>query len=74
MNWRSNKKFSVALLQANVNLQKNGLTVKKKSKKKCKKNENPNIQKSKKNQKKNLKRNLCEIIAIIKDTKKNVRY
>jgi len=38
MNWRSNKKFFVAFLQANVNFQKNGLTVKnQKSKKKTKK-------------------------------------
>ncbi len=51
MNWRSNKKFSVALLQANVNFQKNGLTVK--NKKKNEKKYNPNIQKSKKKIKKN---------------------
>jgi hypothetical protein len=55
MNWRSNKKFSVALLQANVNFQKNRLTVKNQKKK----NENPNIQKPEKI-KKIHKRNLCE--------------
>ncbi len=57
MNWRSNKKFSVALLQADVNFQKNGLTVK--NQKKIKKNENPNIQKSKK--KKSKKKSSKEI-------------
>ncbi len=58
MNWRSNKKFSVALLQANVNFQKEWINRQKI--KKIKKNENPNIQKPKKKSKKVLKRNLCE--------------
>jgi hypothetical protein len=49
MNWRSNKKLSVALLQANVNFQKERINHQKKKKsKKIKKNENPNIQKTKK--------------------------
>ena len=55
MNWRSNKKFSVALLQANVNFQKNGLTVK--NKKKIKKN----IIRIYKNRKKNQKKSSKEI-------------
>ncbi len=50
------KSFSVALLQANVNFQKNGLTVK--NKKKSKKKYNPNLQKSKKNQKNPQKKSL----------------
>ncbi len=45
MNWRSNKKFSVALLQANVNFQKNGLTVKNQNTKKKKKSEYTKIKK-----------------------------
>ncbi len=57
MNWRSNKKFSVALLQANVNFQKNGLTVK--NQKKPKKYIT-RIYKNQKKYQKILKRNLCE--------------
>ena len=85
------KSFFVALSWANVNFQKNGLTVKnqKKTKKKTqseytkikKKNQKKNQKKKwitrnqkKKNQKNPQKKSLWEIIAIIKDTKKNVRY
>ncbi len=50
MNWRSNKKFFVAFLQANVNFQKNGLTVKNK-----KKSKNMKIQIYKNQKKKNQK-------------------
>ncbi len=50
MNWRSNKKFFVASLQANVNFQKNGLIIKNQKKKKKSKNMKIRIYK---NQKKN---------------------
>ncbi len=64
MNWRSNKKFSIAFLQANVNFQKKEQINRQKSKKekpKKKKKWNPNIPKTKKKKSKKIpKRNLCE--------------
>jgi hypothetical protein len=50
MNWRSNKKFSVAFLQANVNFQNEQINCQKKSNKR-----NPNQKKKETNQKKSSK-------------------
>ncbi len=72
MNWRSNKKFFVAFLQANVNFQKNGLTVK--NKKKSKKIQPEYTKIEKKNQKKSSKEISVKDHSDYKRYQKNVRY
>ncbi len=75
MNWRSNKKFSVALLQANVNFQKERINRQKTIKKTIKKMKTRKYKNQKKNhQKKSSKEISVRDHSDYKKYQKNVRY